>query len=177
MPCRSSRPGRAARWRRPAARSATNVERRHAARGSAAGSTCSMPATARLLATIAKLPHGAVVLPGLDTDLDNETWELIGEIREGERVVQSPSFGHPQLAMHGLLRRIGIARDEVVALGRSSSREKLASEALRPAERSEHWAAHLDAATRDAALAGVTAIEAASAEGEALGSGGALGEA
>ena len=33
----------------------------------AAGSTGSMPATAKLLATIAALPHGAVVLPGLDT--------------------------------------------------------------------------------------------------------------
>jgi ATP-dependent helicase/nuclease subunit B len=37
----------------------------------AAGSTGSMPATARLLATIARLPRGAVVLPGLDTDLDD----------------------------------------------------------------------------------------------------------
>ncbi|MDI1347300.1 MAG: double-strand break repair protein AddB, partial [Pseudolabrys sp.] len=40
----------------------------------AAGSTGSMPATAKLLATIAKLPHGAVVLPGLDMDLDDESW-------------------------------------------------------------------------------------------------------
>src|SRR5215470_5294753 len=44
----------------------------------AAGSTGSMPATAELIATIAKLPHGAVVLPGLDTALDTESWELIG---------------------------------------------------------------------------------------------------
>src|SRR5437763_15342352 len=44
----------------------------------AAGSTGSMPATAKLLATIATLPHGAVVLPGLDTDLDNAAGELIG---------------------------------------------------------------------------------------------------
>ena len=35
----------------------------------AAGSTGSMPATAKLLATIASLPHGAVVLPGLDTEI------------------------------------------------------------------------------------------------------------
>src|SRR5881227_2898688 len=72
-----------------------------------------------LLATIAKLPHGAVVLPGLDTDLDEDSWELIGEIKDSGRVVRAPSFGHPQLAMHGLLRRIGIARGEVVALAPS----------------------------------------------------------
>jgi len=67
----------------------------------AAGSTGSMPATARLLATIAKLPHGAVVLPGLDTDLDNETWELIGEIKDGGRVVQAASFGIRSLQCRG----------------------------------------------------------------------------
>ena len=44
----------------------------------AAGSTGSIPATAELIATIAHLPHGAVVLPGLDTDLDEESWRLIG---------------------------------------------------------------------------------------------------
>src|SRR5674476_366218 len=43
----------------------------------AAGSTGSMPATAKLLATIAKLPHGAVVLPGLDMDLDDASWKSI----------------------------------------------------------------------------------------------------
>ena len=42
-----------------------------------AGSTGSMPSTAMLLATIAKLPQGAVVLPGLDTDLDEKSWQLI----------------------------------------------------------------------------------------------------
>ena len=31
---------------------------------------CSIPSTAFLLAAIAKLPRGAVVLPGLDTSLD-----------------------------------------------------------------------------------------------------------
>ena len=44
----------------------------------AAGSTGSIPATAELIATIARLPHGAVVLPGLDTDLDEASWRLIG---------------------------------------------------------------------------------------------------
>ncbi len=143
----------------------------------AAGSTGSMPATASLLATIAKLPHGAVVLPGLDTDLDESSWELIGEIKDAGRVVQAPSFGHPQLAMHGLLRRIEIERDEVVALGPSGAREKLSSEALRPPEATEHWATHLGDTTRDATLAGITVIEAANAEDEALAIAVALREA
>src|SRR5262249_44153542 len=128
----------------------------------AAGSTGSMPATASLLATIATLPHGAVVLPGLDTELDEESWELIGEIKSEGRLVQAPSFGHPQLAMHGLLRRIGIARHEVVALGAIGAREKLTSEALRPPEATEHWAVQVDPAIREA-LAGITVIEAANA--------------
>jgi hypothetical protein len=65
------------------------------------------------------------VLPGLDTGLDEETWELIGEIKDAGRVVQAPAFGHPQLAMHALLRRIGIARDEEASLNaaRGAGRE------------------------------------------------------
>jgi hypothetical protein len=82
----------------------------------AAGSTGSMPATAALIATIATLPHGAVVLPGLDTDLDPESWELIAG-KNGDRedsVEIAPAASHPQFAMQALLRRIGIARDNVV---------------------------------------------------------------
>src|SRR5712675_724107 len=46
----------------------------------AAGSTGSMPATAKFLHAVAGLPQGAVVLPGLDTDLDDEAWQLIGGV-------------------------------------------------------------------------------------------------
>src|SRR6185503_5912565 len=76
----------------------------------AAGSTGSIPATATLLATIAKLPHGALVLPGLDTDLDQTTWDTIS--RDGDA-----AHGHPQFAMAALLQRIGIIRSEVKQLG------------------------------------------------------------
>src|SRR6195256_1748799 len=48
----------------------------------AAGSTGSMPATAELIATIARLPHGAVVLPGLHNDLHAESWDLIAGPRD-----------------------------------------------------------------------------------------------
>ncbi len=81
----------------------------------AAGSTGSIPATADLLATIAKLPHGAVVLPGLDTDLDDAVWALIAGDIPTPRMTARPR-GHPQFAMQALLTRIGIARDDVEAL-------------------------------------------------------------
>ena len=76
----------------------------------AAGSTGSIPATAELIATIARLPHGAVVLPGLDTDLDDESWQLIAG---NEAKGLAPAPVHPQFAMQALLTRIGIGRDAV----------------------------------------------------------------
>src|SRR5262249_19614449 len=104
----------------------------------AAGSTGSMPATAKLLATIARLPHGAVVLPGLDTDLDEDSWDLIGA---GGDDNAWPAFGHPQFAMQALLARIGIGRAEVLRLAPPAThgREVLLSEALRPAAATDRW--------------------------------------
>ena len=84
----------------------------------AAGSTGSIPATATLLATIAKLPHGALVLPGLDTDLDDATWTMIA----GSDDDSEAAHGHPQFAMSALLQRIGIVRDAVDALGAARTR-------------------------------------------------------
>jgi ATP-dependent helicase/nuclease subunit B len=141
----------------------------------AAGSTGSMPATAALLATIATLPHGAVVLPGLDTALDEASWQLM---RAGE----ASAAGHPQFAMAGLLARIGIGRDEVTVLAEPSAhqRETLVSEALRPAAATDRWlalAASASAARLDAALANVSVIEAVNAEDEALAVAVALREA
>ena len=72
----------------------------------AAGSTGSIPATAELIATIAQLPHGAVVLPGLDTDLDEDSWRLIGG---NATPIPCRAPGHAQFAMQALLARIGIA--------------------------------------------------------------------
>ena len=128
----------------------------------AAGSTGSMPATAALLTTIAGLPHGAVVLPGLDTDLDDESWHLIGGV--------PPAIGHPQFAMQALLRQLGIDRRQVVSLARpaATGRERLISEALRPAAATERWKDRLDDAAIEAALDGLKVVEAANAEEEAL---------
>src|SRR3954468_4868904 len=143
----------------------------------AAGSTGSIPATATLLATIAKLPHGALVLPGLDTDLDDATWNIVTG-SETESV-----HGHPQFAMSALLKRIGIVREAVKALGepKPHGRERLASEALRPAGMSELWQERLSSAEfashADTATENIAAVEAANAEEEALAIAVALREA
>ncbi|MBN9013723.1 MAG: double-strand break repair protein AddB, partial [Rhizobiales bacterium] len=74
----------------------------------AAGSTGSIPATAKLLNAIARLPHGAVVLPGLDTDLDADAWHGIGGHRNANGQYDvAPASNHPQFALHGLLARFG----------------------------------------------------------------------
>ncbi len=138
----------------------------------AAGSTGSIPATAELIATIARLPHGAVVLPGLDTDLDEDSWRMIAG---------GPVPGHPQFAMRALLARIGIARDAVGRLAEAKGRERLISEVLRPAAATEMWrqraADPVFEADADAALATITMIEAAHAEEESLAIAVALREA
>ena len=137
-----------------------------------AGSTGSMPATAELIATIAKLPHGAVVLPGLDTELDDASWELIAGRRDADgREIDAPAIGHPQFALQALLKRIGIAREQVAALGAPAPRARYVSEALRPAVATDRWQKLATAefgAALASALAGMAVIEAANAEEEAL---------
>ncbi len=76
----------------------------------AAGSTGTVPATARLLKTIASLPNGAVVLPGLDLTLDDESWAMLAEHPE-----------HPQASMAELLRKLGATRAEVAYVPGSGS--------------------------------------------------------
>jgi ATP-dependent helicase/nuclease subunit B len=144
----------------------------------AAGSTGSIPATAELIATIARLPHGAVVLPGLDTDLDEDSWKLIAG---DEKKQIAPAPAHPQFSMQALLTRIGVARTDVTALAEPHRREHLVSEALRPAAATDMWrqtsANAAFAAHADAALKTVTVIEAAHPEEEALAIAVALREA
>lgn len=137
----------------------------------AAGSTGSIPATATLLTTIARLPHGAVVLPGLDTDLDGAAWDMIGgHDPAGDGALGTPAFGHPQFAMQALLGRLAVDRSMVTTLAAPApyGRERLLSEAMRPAAATERWRERLDTGAVDAALDGVTVIEAANADEEAL---------
>jgi ATP-dependent helicase/nuclease subunit B len=153
---------------------------RHGGPVIAAGSTGSIPATADLIAAVAKLPQGAVVLPGLDTDLDDPSWQRIAGGREGDQRFP-PVAGHPQFAMQALLSHIGIAREAVEPLAPihqspackgAGGRERLLSEAFRPADASDLWRARtLDpgfAAHAERALAELSFVEAANTEEEAL---------
>ena len=154
---------------------AARLTRQHDGPVIAAGSTGSMPSTAKFLHAVARLPHGAVVLPGLDTELDEESWQGIGGMRGADgKFTTPPSSNHPQYAMHALLDRFGISRGDVEILGTpaASGREVLMSEAMRPSSATAQWhdrlqkpaiSAHIDAGMKNLAV-----VEAPNPEMEAL---------
>lgn len=99
----------------------------------AAGSTGSIPATADLLATVATLPQGAVILPGLDRAMTEEEWQALDE-------------PHPQAALKRLLARLEIDRAAVpdwptppADAAPGPDRSRLLRELFRPAATSEAW--------------------------------------
>lgn len=135
----------------------------------AAGSTGSIPATATLLAAVARLDKGAVVLPGLDGELDERAWAAIGAAED------PAGFGHPQFGLKTLLAALGIARSEVPQIGARpparAARARLVGEALRPAETTDDWAERrplAETAVAAGALDGVALVEAANEREEAL---------
>ncbi len=96
----------------------------------AAGIDGAIPAVAALLAVVATMPTGMVVLPGLDPDIDPALWEAVGAM-------------HPLFAMKGLLTRLGAAPIDVrlwtTEVSPRPQRGRLLTEALRPAETAEAW--------------------------------------
>ena len=132
----------------------------------AAGSTGSIPATTKLLAAIARLPQGAVVLPGLDRAMDERSWLEIGAPE------RPPSgFGHPQAGLKKLLATLGVERRDVGEVGAATpsvaARLAAVAEALRPAETTDAWAER-QAGADPAAFDGVSLVEAANEREEAL---------
>ena len=119
----------------------------------AAGSTGSIPATAELLGAIARLPNGLVVLPGLDRELDEESWNGLDP-------------GHPQFGFKQLLRRIDVSRADVADFDcspRAKQRETVLREILRPAPTTDAWRAIAERGSVEIAegLNGLSLIEAA----------------
>jgi double-strand break repair protein AddB len=129
----------------------------------AAGSTGTVPATARLLQVIASLPSGAVVLPGLDLALDDESWDSVGNHPE-----------HPQAGMAELLLKLGVAREEVRYLPGTEpdalqlTKLRFVSEALRPSDTTERWQDFLgEGADIRSALSSLQLVAAPTAQDEA----------
>lgn len=138
----------------------------------ALGSTGTNPATGRLLAAIARASKGAVVLPGLDLDLDENAFAMVGgQLANG----QEPCFVHPQAAMARLLPALGIERSAVRELGVADKdlrlRDRFVAEAMRPADTTDTWRAYrhqVGEADLAGCLDGVTLVEAADEREEAL---------
>lgn len=155
-------------WRRSRALRALSKEfHAHPPKGPviAAGSTGSIPATAALLSAIARLPKGAVVLPGLDLALDDTAWRLLAEDTEARQ------FTHPQRGLARLLKALDVQRSDVIPLGMppAPERVRLLSTALRPAETTDQWAkTPFTPEQAEAALAGLALVEGANEREEAL---------
>ena len=139
-----------------------------------AGSTGSIPATAGLIAAVAKLPNGAVVLPGLDTAMSNADWALVGRPAESVTGRDSSARSHPQYGLHRLLERMGCTRDDVATLGAPPPdleyRATVFSSAFLPAEATAGWSAlreTLDTAKIAEAFRDVALVEAANEREEA----------
>jgi ATP-dependent helicase/nuclease subunit B len=154
---------------------AARLTRHHDGPIIAAGSTGSMPSTAKFLHAVAKLPQGAVVLPGLDADLDEDAWRLIGGVKNSKgEYTTPPASNHPQYAMHALLSRFGIKRKDVQPLRAPmpGGREVLVSEAMRPSNATGEWHDRLKrldiAAQISSGMDKLAVIEAPNPEMEAL---------
>lgn len=136
-----------------------------------AGSTGAASATRILMAAALRLPKGAVVLPGLDTDLDDGGWDAVG---------RSPS--HPQNALRTTLAALGVAPSDVrswpgpTETDQQAARRRLINEALAPAETTRGWNERLRELARpeaagalvESGLRGVTLLEAEDEGEEAL---------
>ncbi len=137
----------------------------------AAGLTGGIPAMIGLIATVAALERGAVILPGLDRGRDPAQWKAI----EADET-------HPQHLMAILLKaldlRPGDVRDWDQGIlahrfnpslpypSRASPRVRLVAEAMRPADTTQAWR-DLDPLPADT-LAGVSRYDCLGAHEEAL---------
>lgn len=90
------------------------------------GSTASQEATARLLTVIAKMPHGSVILPGLDTDIPDQEWQRI-------------TAGHPMFHVKHFLDRLRVGPATVKPL--KNHARSIWQTALAATEQLPHWAA------------------------------------
>jgi ATP-dependent helicase/nuclease subunit B len=97
-----------------------------------AGTTGGIPAVAHLLGVVARLPTGAVLLPGLDTDMTAEAWAEL-------------DAAHPQAGLARLLHGLGATRGDVrpwpatAAEKVPAARSATLARALLPAGALDQW--------------------------------------
>ncbi|ADO43842.1 double-strand break repair protein AddB [Ketogulonicigenium vulgare] len=100
-----------------------------------AGSTGSRGATQLLMQAVARLPQGAVVLPGFDFDMPDHAWEAIGSAVAAE--------DHPQFRFRKIADGLGLALHDIRPWTSSNApdpaRNRLISLSLRPAPVTDQW--------------------------------------
>lgn len=130
-----------------------------------AGSTGSRGATQILMRAVARLPQGALVLPGFDFDMPDALWPTLDDPLISE--------DHPQFRFYALMKALELDRGDILHWAGiappNPARNALVSLALRPAPITDQWMkdgpklSALDRATAD-----MTLLEAPSQREEAL---------
>ena len=124
----------------------------------AAGISVAAPAIADLLRTIALMPRGLVVMPGLDLFMADDQWQALGPHERPRRSAET----HPQFQLKLLIDRMGFARGEFARWrwggGRDApaARSRAVANAMVPASFTAGWQ-DLEPAHRR--LSGVRALE------------------
>jgi ATP-dependent helicase/nuclease subunit B len=131
-----------------------------------AGSTGSRGTTALFMAAVARLPQGAVILPGFDFDMPADAWQSL-------EAGPAPGEDHPQYRFLKLARQLGVTPDHIRPWAEGTapdpSRNRLMSLALRPAPVTDRWMAEGgELGDLCTAVRNVTLIEAPDPRTEAL---------
>lgn len=119
-----------------------------------AGSTGSLPATARLIKAVSMLEHGAVVLPGLDQEMGPDHWSYIyyyaddqKSLEPSDQLTAVVTQGHPQFGLARLLFRMGLNFSDVYKLPQlgaetadRAERRKIVTKAMLPSAMTTIWA-------------------------------------
>ncbi len=130
-----------------------------------AGSTGSRGTTLLLMQAVARLPQGAVILPGYDFDQPDHVWSGMDDALTSE--------DHPQYRFRRLMRELGLSPDDIQRWTKeeapSPARNRLVSLALRPAPVTDAWMSEGPNLTdMRPAMENVTLVEAQSPRAEAL---------
>ncbi|MGB7319453.1 MAG: double-strand break repair protein AddB [Planktotalea sp.] len=134
-----------------------------------AGSTGSRGTTSLLMHAVSRLPQGAVILPGFDTDMPDAVWSELSK-DHGMRMVPED---HPQFRFAKLLSELGLSPKDLPEWNTMApvcaARHKVVSLALRPVPVTDSWLQEgPDLGDLPSAMKDVTLLEPQTAREEAL---------